>query len=432
MNRFVIIADDLTGANATCSMIKRTGLQTASLMALEETRIPRDIDVLAASTNSRALTPVEAYDRVRKATRILKSKDILVYNKRTDSTLRGNLGPEINGILDELGGDEIAIAVPAYPDTGRIVFNGEMLVGGVLLKHSDAGRDAKVPVDSSNVEYLFRKNFKGKVKSIFLEDITKGTKHIAELIQKEKEEETKLLIFDSITNGDISTISEAVIASGIDYIAVDPGPFTLDMIRGTLDQDNQMTKVLMTVGSVTDITIEQLQSLIAGYHLHIVNINAKDLIDLDKRKQEMERAVHLAKEGMAKIDNEIVLVTTTPLYGEGKLDLQAISQKNGMSVDDASLMISTGLAKISKEVALNSPSLAGVFSSGGDITVALCEEWGSVGVEIKEEVIPLAAYGRLIGGEMDGLRIISKGGMVGDRDTMKLCVERLRGDIIDS
>lgn len=431
MNRFVIIADDLTGANATCSMIKRTGLQTASLMALEENRIPKDIDVLAASTDSRALTPTQAYDRVREATRILKSKDILVYNKRTDSTLRGNLGPEINAVLDELGEGKIAIAVPAYPDTGRIVFNGEMLVGGVLLKHSDAGRDTKAPVDSSNVEYLFGKNFKGKVKSIFLEEIAKGVEHIVEIIKKEKEEGTKLLIFDSITNGDISAISEAVIASGVNYIAVDPGPFTLDMIRGTLDQGNQMTKVLMTVGSVTDITIEQLQSLIAGYHLYIVNVNAKDLIDSDKREQEMERAIHLAKEGMAKVDNEIVLVTTTPLYGEEKLNLQVISQKNEISVDDASLMISTGLAKISKEVALASSSLAGVFSSGGDITVALCQELGSVGVEIKEEVIPLAAYGRLIGGEIDGLRIISKGGMVGDRDTMKLCVERLRGDIMD-
>lgn len=431
MNRFVIIADDLTGANATCSMIKKTGLQTASLMVLEEKTIPRDIDVLAVSTGSRAITFEEAYDRVRKATRVLKSKDILVYNKRTDSTLRGNLGPEIHAVLDELGDDRIAIAVPAYPDTGRIVFNGEMLVNGVLLENSDAGRDAKAPVDSSNVEYLFSKNFKGKIKSVFLKDISKGSKHIERIIKEEKAKGTKLLIFDSITNKDISVVTEAVLSSGVDCIAVDPGPFTLDMIRETLDRGNQMNKVLMTVGSVTDITIEQLQELIRSYQPYIVNVNAMDLIVPDTRYGEIERATKMAKEGMAQPHNEIVLVTTTPLRNEGKLDLKVIAQRNHRTVDEASLMISTGLAKISKEVLVSGDSLAGVFVSGGDITVALCEELHSVGVEIKEEIVPLAAYGRLIGGEMDNLRIVSKGGMVGDKDTMKLCIERLRGDIID-
>jgi len=38
--------------------------------------------------------------------KILKNKDVLVYNKRIDSTLRGNIGTEINAMLDNLE-DEI-------------------------------------------------------------------------------------------------------------------------------------------------------------------------------------------------------------------------------------------------------------------------------------------------------------------------------------
>ena len=34
----------------------------------------------------------------------------------------------------------------------------------------------------------------------------------------------------------------------------------------------------------------------------------------------------------------------------------------------------------------------GVYSSGGDITIALLEKLKAIGVEIREEVIPLAAY----------------------------------------
>ncbi|MBZ2174016.1 four-carbon acid sugar kinase family protein [Schnuerera sp. xch1] len=431
MNRFVIVADDLTGANATCSMIKKTGLQTASLMVLDKKKIPKDIDVLAASTGSRAMEPEETYDRVRQTIRTLKSKDVLVYNKRTDSTLRGNLGPEINAVLDELGDDRMAIAVPAYPDTGRIVFNGEMLVNGVLLENSDAGRDAKAPVDSSNVEYLFSKNFKGKMRSVFLKDISKGPKHIEKIIKEEKKKGTRLLIFDSVTNNDISIITKAVFSSKVDCILVDPGPFTLSMIRESLDKGNQMNKVLMTVGSVTDATIEQLEEFIRSYDPYIVNVSPMKLIESNTRKEEIERAVQDAKWGIADAHNGIILLTTTPLHNEGKLDLKTVAQRNDMDIDDASLFISTGLAEISKEVLLNGESFAGIFVSGGDITVALCEQLEAIGVEIKEEIIPLAAYGRLIGGEMDNLRIISKGGMVGDKDAMEICVERLRGEMTD-
>ncbi len=50
----------------------------------------------------------------------------------------------------------------------------------------------------------------------------------------------------------------------------------------------------------------------------------------------------------------------------------------------------------------------------------------SQGIEIREEVIPLSAYGRMIGGLLPDHRIISKGGMVGDRDAMKICFEKLK------
>lgn len=56
----------------------------------------------------------------------------------------------------------------------------------------------------------------------------------------------------------------------------------------------------------------------------------------------------------------------------------------------------------------------------------MSDELGATGIEILEEVVPLAAYGKMIGGVKPGLHIISKGGMVGDKDTMKDCIEKLK------
>ena len=41
-------------------------------------------------------------------------------------------------------------------------------------------------------------------------------------------------------------------------------------------------------------------------------------------------------------------------------------------------------------------------------------QMGTVGLRLLDEVVPLAGYGELIGGEFSGMRFISKGGMVGD------------------
>ena len=86
---------------------------------------------------------------------------------------------------------------------------------------------------------------------------------------------------------------------------------------------------------------------------------------------------------------------------------------------------SNGAVKILKET----QKFEGVYSSGGDITIALLEKLKAIGVEIREEVIPLAAYGRIIGGDFPNLKLVSKGGMVGDEKTIKLCLHKIKNDI---
>ena len=138
MQKYIVIADDLTGSNATCSLFKKIGLRAASILKLQG-GVSYDVDVISYSTASRGLDKEEAYKKVSEAIKILKNKDVLVYNKRIDSTLRGNIGTEINAMLDNLEDDRIAVVIPSYPDSGRIVVNKTMLVNGVLLENSDAG-----------------------------------------------------------------------------------------------------------------------------------------------------------------------------------------------------------------------------------------------------------------------------------------------------
>ena len=96
----VIVADDLTGANASGVLLKKLGLSVSSLFRLNSASA-HEADVLAYSTASRGLPPEEAFQRVKEAFLQLKTGGEF-FNKRIDSTLRGNIGAEIDGGLAAL------------------------------------------------------------------------------------------------------------------------------------------------------------------------------------------------------------------------------------------------------------------------------------------------------------------------------------------
>ncbi|MGH3368430.1 MAG: nucleotide-binding domain containing protein, partial [Nocardioidaceae bacterium] len=75
---------------------------------------------------------------------------------------------------------------------------------------------------------------------------------------------------------------------------------------------------------------------------------------------------------------------------------------------------------------LEEHAVDGVFSTGGDVTAALLGELGSHGLEISDEVVPLAVAGSVVGGPWDGLQIVTKGGLVGDAGTTVACLDHLR------
>lgn len=70
-------------------------------------------------------------------------------------------------------------------------------------------------------------------------------------------------------------------------------------------------------------------------------------------------------------------------------------------------------------------TIDGMFSSGGDVTAALCSVSEAQAIGLQDEVLPLAAYGHFIGGVFDGIPVITKGGMVGDKYSIYKCVRFL-------
>lgn len=108
MPKLVIIADDLTGANDAGVQFAKYGMKVQVMLgdAVGSSEAAA-VEVLVRDTDSRAVSPELAFSRVQAASRLVRqaagTDAMPLIFKKVDSTLRGNLGPEIDAAIAEFG-----------------------------------------------------------------------------------------------------------------------------------------------------------------------------------------------------------------------------------------------------------------------------------------------------------------------------------------
>lgn len=426
MSNFVIIADDLTGANASGSLIKKRGLDTATIIGEMDTKI--DASVITYSTDSRAIEPDEAYHRVYEATKAL-AQDTILTNKRIDSTLRGNVGAEIDAMIDVYKQEKIALVVPVYPSLGRVCIGGIITVEGIPLQLTQAAQDPKTPISTSVVRHIIQEQTKYSINNISLDIVAKGVDAITAEIRRLSQEGTKIIIIDAINDDDIRKIAKAGYLSNVPFFSVDPGPFTAAVIDEDIYYHNQVCKqeesnILMVVGSVTNTTKQQLRYLARDNDVFIYSLDASNLIlDDSTRENSINNCVDQLINKMKRY--KVVCITTTQLENDYKLNLKKIAYEKHTTVDKLSNIINNSLGEIAAQILKEVDNCKSIFSSGGDVTVAICNKLGIHKMSLEDEVLPLAVYGVLEGNQFK-LNIVTKGGLIGDEKGMKICINYLK------
>ena len=429
MSQCVVIADDLTGANATGVLLKKMNYEAYTVMNTERIELSTltDCDCVLYPTDSRGIEPKMAYNRVYNVCSLLKEDDVKVYSKRIDSTLRGNLGSETDAMLDCLGDDYIAVAAPCFPSSGRIVAGGYMLVGGLPLHKTDIAIDPKTPVKISEVAVLFDEQSRYKVSSIQLKDLMHGKHYLADLMNQCVLSGSRIIVLDCITQEDLDLIADAVITSGLKVVAVDPGVFTATLARKliTPSQKKEKSKILAVVGSVNPNTTAQMKELWLSQRTYNVFVNTRELLE-SKGRREAETS-RVAEEILNECGrNAVCTVTGDGIYPENRIDFKPYMERYNCSMDEVTGMINGAFAEITYRIFKAEPTFRGLYTSGGDVTVAVCEKFDTAGLSLKDEVLPLAAYGQFLKGEFEGVHIITKGGSQGGRDAINQCITYLK------
>ncbi|HNZ82774.1 MAG TPA: four-carbon acid sugar kinase family protein [Sedimentibacter sp.] len=427
MSKVIIIADDLTGANATGVLLARQGFKSATFLNLDkyDKEESKYLDVISISTDSRAIHSDEAYERVKTIAEFFKDDDVALFSKRIDSTLRGNIGSEISGLLDNLQEDTYALVVPAFPSSGRVCIGGFLMVNQVPLEKTDVAKDPKTPVYTSRVVSLLEEQTDKNVGFVELDKVLKGEFAIEQSLLSEIKRGCRIIVVDATTDEDIDRIAKAVKNSKLNIISVDPGPFTAAVAREYLEVPaiSPGKKVMLTIGSVSNLTRKQIDELRLEFTPYLVEADALKLIYEDTKEHEMERIINKLMDNME--DFEVIGVITTRNENQ-VLNLTEIANDLNIHEEEVSLKITNGLAEITTNLLKKAEDqIGGLYTSGGDVTVAVCKALECAGIEVKDEVLPLAVYGRLIKGKYHNTPIITKGGLVGDEKALIKCVNYL-------
>ena len=421
-----VIADDLTGGNGTGVRLKKQGFNVATMVYYDQPIMTGTFNAIIVDTDSRYARKDVAQMRVQTVLDNFTNWDADVICKRIDSTVRGNIGVEIDTLLTALGEKSIAVVCASFPDSGRITSGGYLLVDGVPVQETDVANDPVTPLTKSYIPAIVHAQSEYPVSHIGLDIVLEGEKVTEQAIREHIKNGNRIIIMDAVTDEEIEDIGNAM-ASIKEYqmIPADPGPLTAAYSKAyTRQYAANHKKIIVTVGSVTSITGKQLHYLMEKTNSKPVCVNPEQLIHSTKTwEEEVDRVVKLALE---EIDKQDVLIITTNSPSFGKLNLKKISEEQGVSQDQLAKRIADGLGKMTRLVIEQTHhEIGGCFSSGGDVTASLCSLGLAEGIKLEDEVLPIVAYGKFIGGHFDGLRIVTKGGMVGDKKAIYTCVKYL-------
>ena len=137
MDRFVLTADDRTGALETAGAL---AVRLGAAVRVSPLGVAGSAERQVIDLGTRRLAPVAAAAAVGRLSAAPTAHKI-------DSTLRGNWAAEVAAFVADHR--VRVLVVPALPENGRVCRGGQVFVDGVPVSDSPAGTDARHPVRSS-------------------------------------------------------------------------------------------------------------------------------------------------------------------------------------------------------------------------------------------------------------------------------------------
>ena len=410
--RLAVIADDLTGAADTGVQFRKWGLTVEVLIGLDALGDAfRRADVVVVDTECRADPPGRAYGKVMEAAERLVSLGAEQIYTKVDSTVRGNLGAQIDAVMDATDA-EMAFMAPAYPANGRTTVDGYQLIHGTPVDETEYAEE--MGVKEAHVPALIRLQSRRKIDQIGLETVRRGLGALNSRVEVLRGEGVEVIVFDAVAERDLAVIAGG--ARGVKTISGSAG-LASELPPGL--GLRSVKPVLSICGSTRSQARLQAKALAERLGCSAVEVDASKVVEGGASyRAEVERCIREASGALrAGMD---VFVASAPEEDSAERAI-SLGRSLGLGEDEVRSRIEGALAAIAS-AALEEVAVSGLILTGGATALKICEALEVEGVEILEEVQPGIPLLALTG----GLRAVTKAGGFGGEDALVEAVKHLR------
>ncbi len=184
-----------------------------------------------------------------------------------------------------------------------------------------------------------------------------------------------------------------------------------------LDQKQAEKKghpILTVVGSVNPKNYIQIERLVETRNTHELYVPWQFLLEYNENssKRLLSEAIELLSNG-----NDLALRTSRS--SDDMESAKSEGKKIGLSSAKVADAISDGLQRFVMGI-LEKVNIGGLMVTGGTTALKLLQETGCEGIEVFREIEPGVPLGEIVGGKLNGLKIVTKAGGFGSSDVFRL------------
>lgn len=400
MRRYAVLADDLTGAADAAGAMRRVGMNVRVCLT------PRDswedgVEVEAWSTGTRSASAEEAYRGVSVHLRSLMSRGATRLFKKIDSMLRGNIVSELSAALDLMPSGTKAIVCPAFPAQGRLVVGGTI----VLKNPGEALREGRAEMVADIFEVLDQGGLSpGRLEiAVVASGVNQSRQALLNLPSH-----ISVVVADATSDKELEVLSKAAEAFDPPPLYVGSAPLAGAVAQVWNGYASSNVKRSMTVIAITS-----------------QHPKARDQAEYARTVRRLPRI-------------EVDPTTASGGRTEERLSIEQIWEA-AIEAGGLILSLARARAQVTGEEAAYALAAAtveacdvvkptGLILVGGDGAGAVMDQLGVHSLNVVGEAAVGVPISWIIGGQCDGLPVITKSGSFGAPSVLAECMDILQTD----
>lgn len=215
------IGDDFTGSSDLANTLSRGGMRTVQFNGVPAESVDKAADrgvetkgveagVIALKT--RTMPVAEAVSQSLAALNWLQAQGcrqfLFKYCSTFDSTPEGNIGPVLDALADALNAGRVVVC-PAFPATGRSIYQGHLFVNDRLLSESGMENHPLTPMTDADLRRWLALQTRHGIGHVDYSAVFQGSDAIAASMQEATANKARYLVVDAIRDEDLIEIGKA-------------------------------------------------------------------------------------------------------------------------------------------------------------------------------------------------------------------------------